>query len=166
MTAYERAAALSAETPQRAALTFAAARTAWACGQATASRALLSTARAGATDPVLLSDIARLRGHIEVNIGSATDAHQIFIDAARAVHDADPLRALEIAVAAAIMRTYAVDSGAALPSGDIVVEPSAERHSSNPLPQADAPRHDADHRGGTGPALSLHSTRPWRAGRK
>ena len=125
MTAYERAAALSAEAPQRAALTFAAARTAWACGQAAASRALLSTARAAATDPVLLSDIARLRGHIEVNIGSATDAHQIFIDAAHAVHDADPLRALEIAVAAAIMRTYAVDSGASLQSGDIFVKPSA-----------------------------------------
>ncbi len=126
MTAYQRAAALSAETPQRAALTFAAARTAWASGQATASRTLLSTARASATDPVLLSDIARLRGHIEVNIGSATDAHQIFIDAAHAVHDTDPLRALEMAVAAAIMRTYAVDSGAAIPSGDIVVEPSAD----------------------------------------
>ena len=115
MTAYERAAALSAEAPQRAALTFAAARTAWACGQPSASRELLSAARAAATDPVLLSDIARLRGHIEVNIGSAIDAHQIFIDAAHAVHDADPLRALEIAVAAAIMRTYAADSGASLP---------------------------------------------------
>ena len=109
----------------RAALTFAAARTAWACGQAVASRELLSTARATATDPVLLSDIARLRGHIEVNIGSATDAHQIFIDAVHAVHDADPLRALEMAVAAAVMRTYAVDSGAALQPGDLLVEPSA-----------------------------------------
>ena len=125
MTAYERAAALCGEAPQRAALTFAAARTAWACGQAAASRALLSAARAIATDPVLLSDVARLRGHIEVNIGSATDAHQIFIDAAHAVHDVDPVRALEIAVAAAIMRTYAVDSGAVLQSGDIFAKPAA-----------------------------------------
>ena len=148
MTAYERAAALSVEAPQRAALTFAAARTAWACGQASAARELLSAARAGATDPVLLSDIARLRGHIEVNIGSAIDAHQIFIDAAHAVHDADPLRALEIAVAAAIMRTYAADSGASLSSGDIVMEPCGGRHPSNPLPEADAPRHDADDRAG------------------
>ena len=123
--AYERAAALSAEAPHRAALTFAAARTAWACGQAAASRELLSAAGASATDPVLLSDIARLRGHIEVNLGSATDAHRIFIDAAHAVHDADPLRALEIGVAAAIMRTYAVDSGAALQSGEVFARPSA-----------------------------------------
>ena len=148
MTAYERAAALSAEAPQRAALTFAAARTAWACGQAAASRALLSTARAAAADPVLLSDIARLRGHIEVNIGSATDAHQIFIDAARAVHDADPLRALEIAVAAAIMRTYAVDSGAALQSGDIFVKPSAGDTPRTRCLKQMLARHDADDRGG------------------
>ncbi len=51
MTAYERAAALSTEPPQRAALTFAAARTAWACGQAAAARALLATARAAADRP-------------------------------------------------------------------------------------------------------------------
>ena len=126
MTAYERAAALSGETPQRAELTFAAARTAWASGQAAASRMLLSTARAATTDPVLLSDVARLRGHIEVNLGSATDAHQIFVDAAHAVHDIDPGRALEIAVAAAILRTYAVDSGTVLPSGDVFVEPTAK----------------------------------------
>ncbi len=126
MTAYERAAALSAEEAQRAALTFAAARAAWACGQAAASRQLLATARAAAADPILLSDIARLRGHIEVNIGSATDAHQIFIDAAHAVHDADPLRALEMSVAAAIMHTYAVDSGAALQPGDTSVELSSD----------------------------------------
>ena len=74
---------------------------------------------------MLLSDIARLRGRIEVNIGSATDAHRIFIDAAHAVHDVDPLRALEMAVAAAIMRTYGADSGATLQPGDILVEPSA-----------------------------------------
>ena len=56
-----------------------------------------------ADDPVLLSDIARLQGRIEVNIGSADDAHRIFIEAAHAVHDVDPARALEMAVAAAIM---------------------------------------------------------------
>ena len=42
------------------------------------------------TDPLLLGDIARLRGHIEVNIGSATDAHRIFVEAAHAVRDDRP----------------------------------------------------------------------------
>ena len=40
-------------------------------------------ARDAATDPLLLGDIARLRGHIEVNIGSATEAHRIFVEAAQ-----------------------------------------------------------------------------------
>ena len=56
-----------------------------------------SLAREGAGDPLLLSDIARLRGHIEVNIGSATEAHRIFVEAAHEVHQVDPVRALEIA---------------------------------------------------------------------
>ena len=64
---------------------------------------------------MLLCDIARLRGHIEVNLGSAAEAHRIFVEAAHAVHAFDPARALEIAVAAAVMRTYGADSGTPLP---------------------------------------------------
>jgi DNA-binding CsgD family transcriptional regulator len=121
LAAYERAAALSTDATQRASLTFAAARSAWACGQAAHSRALLSAAREAATDPLLLCDIARLRGHIEVNLGSATDAHRIFVEVAHEVHQLDPVRALEIATAAAIMRTYGADSGTRLPADDLVV---------------------------------------------
>jgi DNA-binding CsgD family transcriptional regulator/tetratricopeptide (TPR) repeat protein len=128
--AYERAAALTGDAARRADLTFAAARSAWACGQGAHARALLTAAREGATDPLLVCDIARLRGHIEVNIGSATEAHRIFVDAAHEVHEVDPVRALEIATAAAVMRTFGADSGTRLPSGDVVAIPSA----------ADAPR--------------------------
>ena len=122
LATFERAAALATEAPQRARLTQAAARNAWACGQATRARALLSTARRLAADPVLVSDIARLEGRIEVNLGSANDAHRIFVEAARAVHETDPARALEMAVAAAVMGTYGADGGARLAAGDIVVE--------------------------------------------
>ena len=69
---------------------FAAARSAWACGQAGKAQVLLSAAREAATDPLLLCDIARLRGHIEVNLGSAAEAHRIFVEAAHAVHPFDP----------------------------------------------------------------------------
>lgn len=120
LAAYERAAALSTDAAQRAELTLAAARSAWACGQVAHSRVLLSAAREAATDPLLACDIARLRGHIEVNVGSATNAHRILVEAAHEVHELDPLRALEIAAAAAIMRTYGADSGSRLPSGDVV----------------------------------------------
>jgi len=120
--AYERAAALSTVTSQKAPLTLAAARNAWACGQTERARALLAAARRLNPDPLLLSGIARLRGRIEVNLGSATDAHRIFVEAAQAVHVIDPSRALEMAVAAAIMRTYGADSGSSLRAGDIDVE--------------------------------------------
>jgi DNA-binding CsgD family transcriptional regulator len=126
LAAYERAAALSTDPAQRAALEFAAARSAWACGRAGQAQALLSAAREGATDPVLLCDIARLRGHIEVNLGSAAEAHRIFVEAAHAVRPYDASRALEIGVAAAVMRTYGADSGTMLPSSDLLAVASAD----------------------------------------
>jgi DNA-binding CsgD family transcriptional regulator/tetratricopeptide (TPR) repeat protein len=124
LAAYERAAALSGDPARRAGLTFAAGRSAWACGQAAQARTLLDKAREGTTDPVLVCDIARLRGHIEVNIGSATEAHRVFVAAAHDVHDVDPVRALEIATAAAVMRTFGADSGTRLPSGDVIATPT------------------------------------------
>lgn len=111
LVAFERAAELSTDPARRAAVLAAAARSAWACGQAARAGALISTARDETEDPVLLCDLARLRGHIEVNIGSAPEAHRIFVDAAHDVLPLDPVRALETGVAAAVMRTYGADSG-------------------------------------------------------
>ena len=130
LAAYERAAALTTATPQRAELTLAAARNAWACGQTTRSRELLTAARQIASDPVLLGGIARLQGRIEANLGSAADATRIFTEAAHAIHEIDPPNALEMAVLAAIMRTYGADGGATLEAGDIdvgVAEPTTRR---------------------------------------
>jgi DNA-binding CsgD family transcriptional regulator len=120
--AYERAADLATSVSQRAASTLAAARNAWACGQAARAGDLLGRASADATDPLVRADIARLRGRIEVNIGSATDAHRLFTEAASAVAETDPRRALEMAVAAAIMLTYGADSGARLSTGGLLGE--------------------------------------------
>ena len=50
LAAYERAAALATSANQRTALTFAAARNAWACGQVSRARELLSVARGGTSD--------------------------------------------------------------------------------------------------------------------
>ena len=71
---------------------------------------------------MLRSDIARLQGRIEVNIGSANDAHRIFTEAAHAVRDIDTSRALEMAVAASVMATFGADGGAALDVGDSDIE--------------------------------------------
>ncbi len=109
--AYERAAELTAGEQPRAARLFAAGRNAWACGQTTRARATATAARQGAEDRLLRADIDRLRGRIEVNVGSASDAHRIFTKAARAVAADDPARALEMAVAAAVLSMYGADSG-------------------------------------------------------
>lgn len=112
--AYERAAALTVNEPDRAARLFGAARTAWAAGQALRAQTLASTARNLATDRVQRADIERLRARIEVNVGSAVDAHRIFTVAARTVADHDTGRALEMACGAALNRTYGADSGITL----------------------------------------------------
>jgi DNA-binding CsgD family transcriptional regulator len=112
--AFERAAALTASEPERGTRLFGAARTAWAAGQALRARALAASARELTVDPLQRADIDRLRARIEINVGSAVDAHRIFTVAARAVADRDTGRALEMACAAALNRTYGADSGATL----------------------------------------------------
>ena len=125
LAAYERAAELCDDPAKRAELTFAAARSAWACGRAGQAQALLSKAREATNDPLLLADVARLRGHIDVNLGSASEAHRIFVEAAQAVAPLDPARALDIGVAAGVMRTFGADSGTPLPVTDALVVPVA-----------------------------------------
>jgi DNA-binding CsgD family transcriptional regulator/tetratricopeptide (TPR) repeat protein len=126
LSAYERAAELSGDATRRARLSFAAARSAWACGQVARAQALLSAAREGTNDPLLQCDVARLRGHIEVNIGSAAEAHRVFVDAAHGVLSIDPVRALDIGVAAAVMRTFGADSGTPLRSEDLLAATTAD----------------------------------------
>ncbi len=112
--AYERAAALTVDEETRAARLFGAARTAWAAGQTVRARALATSSRDLATDPLLRADIDRLRARIEVYVGSPVDAHRTFTIAARAVAAIDAGRGLEMAAAAALNRTYGADSGATL----------------------------------------------------
>jgi DNA-binding CsgD family transcriptional regulator/tetratricopeptide (TPR) repeat protein len=109
--AYERAAELTAAERPRAVHLFAAARTSWSAGRTAQARALAAAARDLSDDVVLSADIARLRGRIEVNVGSAVDAHRMFTGACRSVTAQDPARALELAVAAALLSTYGADSG-------------------------------------------------------
>jgi DNA-binding CsgD family transcriptional regulator len=125
LAAYERAAALCDDPAKRTDLTFAAARSAWACGRAGQAQALLAKAREATNDPLLLADVARLRAHIELNLGSAAEAHRISVAAAEAVYPVDPARALDMGVAAAIMRSFGADSGTPLPVTDALVVPVA-----------------------------------------
>jgi DNA-binding CsgD family transcriptional regulator/tetratricopeptide (TPR) repeat protein len=127
LAAYERAAELTTDARRRSDLDLAAARSAWACGQARRAHDLLRAARVGTEDPVVLCDVARLRGHIEVNVGSASEAHRIFVDAAHAVLPVDPVRALDTGVAAAVMRTFGADSGTLLRADDLLLGTAADQ---------------------------------------
>ena len=120
LAAYERAAGLATDRSRRAGLSFAAARSAWACGQAARAQVHLASAREDTEDAVVLCDLARLRGHIEVNVGSAPEGHRMFVEAAHDVLARDPVRALETAVAAAVMRTFGADSGTRLSQDDLL----------------------------------------------
>jgi DNA-binding CsgD family transcriptional regulator len=124
--AHERAADLTADPLAKAGRQLAAARNAWASGQTVRSSRLLSAARERADDPLLRADIDRLRGRIAVNVGSAADAHRIFTQAAEQVAVHEPVRALEMAVAAAVARSHGIDSGARLPADTINVDVSPQ----------------------------------------
>jgi DNA-binding CsgD family transcriptional regulator len=58
-----------------------------------------------------------------MNAGSAADGHRIFTQAAERVAKCDPVRALEMATAAAVARSHGADSGAILPGDVINVDP-------------------------------------------
>jgi DNA-binding CsgD family transcriptional regulator/tetratricopeptide (TPR) repeat protein len=124
--AFDRAAALTAADIERATRLFAAARNAWSAGDAARASALCASARALADDRLVRADIDRLRGRIEFNVGSANDAHRILTRAAEQVAAHDPVRALEMAVAAGVAQSHGVDSGArlALDAVDVDASPS------------------------------------------
>ena len=113
--AYERAAELTSDEQARAERQLRG--SAQRLGGRARRREHGRSSRTRAREPriaLLRADIDRLRGRIEVHLGSAVDAHRIFVDAARAVSADDPERALEIASAAATLRVYGADSGARL----------------------------------------------------
>lgn len=124
MRAYRRASMLATDPQRVAGLTLAAARTAFMSGHVSDTRTLLVLARETATDPILICDIARLRGRIEVNMGSATQAHRLFVHAAADVAAVDGRRALELASAAGLLSAYGADSGARLDLTALETNPS------------------------------------------
>src|SRR3954468_10182703 len=122
--AFDRAAVLTAADAERATRLFAAARNAWSAGDAARATALCASARARADDRLLRADIDRLRGRIEFNVGSAENAHRILTRAAEQVAALDPVRALEMAVAAGVAQSHGVDSGARPPPDAVDVDAS------------------------------------------
>jgi DNA-binding CsgD family transcriptional regulator len=102
-SAAERAAHLSPEPEARARRLLLAADGAWLAGDAERTLALLDDLLQIVSDETLRADALRLRGHAVMRTGPAMDGHDILVDAASRVAEADPSRAV-------IMRAEAADA--------------------------------------------------------
>ena len=111
--AAERAAELSSLPEARARRLFSAATSAWLAGDTGRSRARADRAIRFADDPLLRSDIDRLRGRLEWNVGSLEVGQRIILDGAIAVAAADRVRALEMAMLATTLGTFITAPSAA-----------------------------------------------------
>jgi DNA-binding CsgD family transcriptional regulator len=127
--AWERAADLSTEPGSRTERRYAAARNAWLAGQARRARTLAEAALAEAAlpeaaQPGLRADIARLRARIEWNIGSATLAHRMILEAAAEIARTDNDRAREMAMFGVAVASFGNDSGVPIDPLRLVAEPA------------------------------------------
>jgi DNA-binding CsgD family transcriptional regulator len=111
--AWERAAQLTTEAGTRARRLQNAAMSAWLGGQTDRAHVLAEDAREYASDPVLRSDIDRLRARLEWNVGSADTGQAIVLRAAQDVAPFDGARALEMAMLGTTLATFGAGSGLA-----------------------------------------------------
>jgi DNA-binding CsgD family transcriptional regulator len=115
--ALARSASLTTEDEQRARRLLAAAQSASQAGQNHLAAAMLDDARKLATSPALVPDIERLRGVIELEIGSPAVAQEILLGAASSAEQLDPPRAASILLDAAGAAVYGGDLHAQIEVG-------------------------------------------------
>jgi len=110
-SAAERAAELTGDDEGRARRLFTAATNAWLAGQPGRAGTLAGSARALTGTPTLAADLDKLRGRIELNVGSVPAALRIWTAAAREVAPADRQRARELAMIASAAATFVPGHG-------------------------------------------------------
>jgi DNA-binding CsgD family transcriptional regulator len=94
--ALDRAAALTPDEETRARRLAAAANEAWLGGQAGRAVSIIESAREVAEEPAVRTDLAHLRGRIELQIGVASDAHAMLLAAGKGIAASDPGKALAL----------------------------------------------------------------------
>jgi DNA-binding CsgD family transcriptional regulator len=109
--AFERAAELSADGPDRARFLVAAARAAFQAGQTDRAARLAELAEPVVSNAVAVSELAVLRGRIEFTRGSAVTAHGLLLGAATAIAERDAQVAAAALVDAARAAWTANDQG-------------------------------------------------------
>src|SRR4051794_24047308 len=98
--AYERAAELSAESADRGRRLVAAARAAGLAGRDMHASALADQAEPLVDDPLLMAEIARIRGEAVTLHGRPADVVNVLVEAARVTAEAAPRQAVELLMAA------------------------------------------------------------------
>jgi len=110
--ALARAAILTSGSSERGARKLAAAKLAASAGESETARSLLEDARRLLSDPLLLADVEKLRGNLELELGSGLVAHDIFMSAAGEVAELDHERAAKLFLEATRAALYAGDQQA------------------------------------------------------
>ncbi|MEV0424222.1 ATP-binding protein [Streptosporangium canum] len=125
--ALARSADLTPDRAVRARRLTDAATAAWLGGRPGQAETCLAGARELTREPLLIAELAQLRGRFELNGGDATEAQRAFLEGADRVRDADPGRALEMLADASEAASYVGDVAAivdigrraeSLPGGD------------------------------------------------
>jgi DNA-binding CsgD family transcriptional regulator len=98
--AYERAAELSADPADRGRRLVAAARAAGLAGRDERASALVDQAEPLVGDPLLMAEIARIRGEAVTLHGRPADVVEVLVQAARVTAEAAPRQAVELLMAA------------------------------------------------------------------
>lgn len=108
----QRAAQLTPDPAPRAQRLLAAAGDAIRSGEADRAGALLDEAAAVGEDPLLVADIERLRGHVEMRRGSPVQANERLVAEADRVRGRDPRRAAAMFLEASVAHLMTGDPGA------------------------------------------------------
>jgi DNA-binding NarL/FixJ family response regulator len=125
--AFERAADLSPDAPQRAGRLVAGAQAAWQAGEPARARLLLERAEELSTRSSAAGLVVQLRGQMELRTGVPGDALQLLLRAARGAVEADPGRALRMLLVAREAAFHAASPEAMAETADIAArlpEPS------------------------------------------
>ena len=99
--ALTRAAHLTVDQRVSASRHVRAARESWLAGQAEMASRALAEAAAASADPLLLGEVAELKGQLELYQGDASEAHRILLQAAPVIATQRPLTALRMIFRAA-----------------------------------------------------------------
>jgi len=124
--AYERAAELSADPLERGRRLVAAARAANSAGRELQGAALAAQAEPLVDDPLLLAEIARVKGEAITLHGRPADVVQVLVEAARGAATASPVQALELLMAASRAAVESGDIGALAEIGMLTAEVSVD----------------------------------------